>query len=257
MCSIYVINIGANTNHSSQARSPIFNDDGSFVYVSFCANEEERHRSPYPGEMLPFTNPHKENLETHNDPDWRNLTYGDDCSTPRARALKNVEQSDILLFWGLLWRNSGNCWNDFVSPLKKGWYLLGTLRVEDIIKGRKKVDEVSKSIRHRAQQNIHFSNGVLPDEEFVFLGAKKYSQRFSKAIDLGIDDENGLVYKAFTFADGKLLCCKGEPRWYRSLRACRKMWDLSDSKQCELAEHVRDAIQKDNKSFDMLKDASC
>jgi len=254
MCSIYVINIGANTNHRSRARSPIF-DDGSFVYVSFHADQNEMHRTSYPQEMLPFTSKHKQNLKTHNDPNWKKLTYGDYCSKPRARALKDIEHGDILLFWGLLWRNSGNSWEDFVSPLKKRWYLLGALRVEDIIKGRKKVTEVHPHGRQRAQQNIHFSSGVLPDEEYVFLGAQKYSQRFSKAIDLGVDDSNGLVYKAFTSADGNLLRFKGKPRWSSSLRICRKMWDLSDSKQRELAECVRDEIRKYNKDFDLLNDA--
>ncbi len=254
MCSIYVVNIGANTSDSSQARSPVF-DGGSFVYVSFCADpNRETHYSEYLAEMLPFTKTGKNNLRTHNDPDWHNLTYGDDCSTPRARALKNIEHGDILLFWGLLWRNSGDSWHDFVSPLKKGWYLLGALRVEDIIKGRKEVAEVHPHSRHRAQQNIHFSNGVLPDEEYVFLGAQKYSQRFSKAIDLGVNDDNGLVYKAFTSADGNLLCSKGKPRWYRSLRTCRKMWDLSDCKQRKLAERIRDAIRCFNRDFDLLDD---
>ncbi len=255
MCSIYVINVGANTNHSSKARSPIFND-GSFVFVSFFADQNETHRTCYPEKMIPFTNQRKQNLKTHSDPNWekKELTYGDDCSKPRAAALKNVKCGDIFLFWGLLWRNSGKSWGAFVSPLDKGWYLFGAFRIEDIVKGRKKVTEAHPRNRLRVQHNIHCSSGVLPDEEYVFLGDQKYSKRFSEAIDLGVYDPNGLVYKAFTSADGNLLRFKGKPDWFRSLRACRKMWDLNKTKEHQLAEHVRYAIRCKNPHFDLLKD---
>jgi hypothetical protein len=257
MCSIYLINVGANTNHSSQARSPLF-DGGSFVYVSFCADpNKEEHYSEYPPEMLPFTHPDKDNLKTHNDPDWHKLTYGDDCSNPRAAVLKKVNARDILLFWGLLCRNDGNSWDDFVSPLEKGWYLLGALRVEDIIKGKKQVNEVHPHSRHRAQQNTHFSSGVLPNEEYVFLGVQEYSQLFSRAIDLGVRDPRGLVYEAFTSADGNLLRFNCKPDWFRSLRPCRRMWDINKPRERALAKHVRDAIRANNSDFDLLKDTRC
>jgi hypothetical protein len=48
---------------------------------------------------------------THCDPDWGNLTYGDKCSNRRAAALRRVEAGDILLFWGMLWRNDGKTRN--------------------------------------------------------------------------------------------------------------------------------------------------
>ncbi len=144
MCSIYLINVGANTSHSSQARSPIF--DGSFVFVSFCTNRGEDNPTPYAQEMLPFTSPHKDNLKTHNDPNWHDLTYGDDCSNRRAAVLKKVIPGDILLFWGLLYHNEcpdwksciakqGACWRHFSSPLDdyKGWYFLGAMRVEKVV----------------------------------------------------------------------------------------------------------------------------
>jgi hypothetical protein len=67
MCSIYVINVGANTHHSSQARSPVFNCN-SFVFVSFCTERDEDNPTTYPKEMLPFTNPDRDNLLTHDDP---------------------------------------------------------------------------------------------------------------------------------------------------------------------------------------------
>jgi hypothetical protein len=60
---------------------------------------------------LPDTSTLKETTiytHTHDDPDWTNLTYGDDCANGRAGSLKQVTEGDILLFWGMLWGNRGS-----------------------------------------------------------------------------------------------------------------------------------------------------
>ena len=62
------------------------------------------------------------------------------------------------------------------------------------------------------------------------------------------------MYKSFHSSKGKPLSLNGSPLWYSSLRPCRKMWDLKDGKQLELARLVRDAIRMDNEDVDLLKD---
>jgi hypothetical protein len=255
MCGIYIVNVGANTNHCSRARSPIFHD-GTWRYVSFCADpDNEPHCTECPEEMLPFTNPNLHNLVTHNDPDWNRLTYGDDCSAPRAAALGGVEEGDILLLWGVLWCNHGNTWNDFAVPLWKNWYLLGALRVDEVVKGGQRPDEISPRKRHRAQQNIHWAHGAMLPRERIFISVRQFSRRFEHAADLQVDNQaNGLIYEAFRAADGRQLLFNASPRWRSSLRACREMWDLSDAAHFERAQLVRDAIQRVNQGFDLLQD---
>src|SRR5689334_98075 len=101
MSKVYLLNIGANTGHKAKARSPVFGD-GSFKFVSYpCSQDEGR---TYPAEMRPFV--HGEE-STHLDPDWEALTYGDYCRNPRASALRDAKENDVLLFWALLWENAG------------------------------------------------------------------------------------------------------------------------------------------------------
>ena|SRR5215469_8670212 len=112
MSSVYLVNIGANPGDSAKARSPIF-EDGSFIYVSFPT------KMPMPGpgytpDALPFTR-NVDRRCTHADPNWCDLTYGDKCSNPRALSLRRVAVGDILLFWGLLWRNLGKDWTGFTG----------------------------------------------------------------------------------------------------------------------------------------------
>ncbi len=76
------------------------------MYVPFPRKAGERDPRPYPSSAWPFTNgvPH---FQTHADPDWENLTYGDNCANARAGSLAKAVPGDILLFWSLLWTNSG------------------------------------------------------------------------------------------------------------------------------------------------------
>jgi len=91
MSKIYLINVGANVGHQSEARSPIF-DNGSFEFVSF---PDPVRSTPYPAAVRPYLR--RGVKTTHPDPDWANLTYGDFCFNQRARALLKVECGDILL----------------------------------------------------------------------------------------------------------------------------------------------------------------
>lgn len=121
MTQIFLINVGANSAHRSKARCPLF-PDGSFIYVPFPLEDNRVENWPYPAKAWPFTN----NLlwhQTHVDPDWPQLTYGDNCLNPRASALKSAAPNDILLFWSLLWDNTGDSWFDFTE--RQSWHLIG------------------------------------------------------------------------------------------------------------------------------------
>ena len=252
MSSIYLVNIGANTSHSARARSPIF-EDGSFVYVPFPTKHPKRG-SGYPPDALPFVRSASRRC-THADPDWKGLSYGDKGSNPRASSLRRVAIGDILLFWGLLWRNVGKDWFGFTGA--RGWYLLGTLRVEEIAEPDQSLQLVSARNRSRASRNAHFLNalGVVPKDERIFIGARRYSKRFSRPVDLAVTKPSGIMYMAFTSSRGSLLSYGTSPSWRSSLRSCRRIWDLRDRSDCSRAEVVRDAILR-SEGFDMLKDVS-
>jgi hypothetical protein len=248
MTSVYLVNVGANTKDIRRARSPVFGD-GSFIYASFTTPESQGPPG-YAARCLPFLRG-VARLNTHADPDWPNLTYGDKCSHFRAAALNSVRKGDILLFWGLLWQNCGTDWSGFTE--ERGWYLFGTLRVEEIAEPGQSLRQVSQQNRGRAAQNAHFVRGagVLPPGERVFLGVPDRSSCFSRAVDLEVHMAEGLLYRAFTSANGCLLSIDGRPRWRSSLRACRRIWDLDDRGDRARALLVRDAV-RDRTGFDFL-----
>lgn len=249
MSSVYLINVGANTSHGARARGPLF-ENGSFIWVPFPTSKPKGPPG-YSEKALPFLH-NVEPLCTHADPDWINLTYGDDCSNRRAMSLRNVSKGDVLLFWGLLWQNNGKDWNGFTG--EKGWYLLGALRVEEIGEEGESVRQLAN--RDRASKNAHFARGggILRTgkRERVFVGETRYSKLFPRAVDLEVKSRDGLLYRAFTSADGKLLKIYGTPSWRSSLRSCRKMWDLNDHVQRKRAEIVRDVILK-RTDYDLLR----
>ena len=82
MAKVYLINVGANTAHSSKARAPLF-PDGQFVFIPFPDSDCS---APYDRGAWPFVRD-PEFLTTHPDPDWRNLTYGDNCRNRRAKEI--------------------------------------------------------------------------------------------------------------------------------------------------------------------------
>lgn len=249
MTSVYLVNIGANMSHKGRARSPIF-ADGSWVFVSYPTSTPHLSQE-YPSHALPFLRGDSPPY-THADPCWDALTYGDDCANPRALALKRVTKGDILLFWGLLWRNVGRVWDGFTG--ERGWYLFGALRVEEIAVSEQSVQQVSEHNRMRASRNAHFVNGGghLPQSNRVFLGDPQFSSRFLRAVDLEVTLPSGLIYTAFTSAKGALLSPGGSPSWKSSLRSCRKLWDLNDHAARSRAQIVSDAILKQS-NFDLLE----
>jgi len=257
---IYLINVGANSSHQSRARSPLFLDGGvrprNFCYVPFyhTANPALATKD-YTDDCIPFLNPlHRSAIKpfAHVDPDWENLTYGDCCNEPRARALQRAASDDILLFWGLLYHNLGEDWDAFTS--EHGWYLFGSLRIQHVLSADTDVSLLEDRDRERAFKNIHFwGQKKLPTNDRVFVGHRDYSCLFSKAVDLGAHDDSGLLYKVFTAANGSRLGRNGRPKWFSSLRSCRVVLELGKPEHRQRAEMLRDAIMM-QANFDLFKD---
>ncbi len=256
---IYLINVGANSSHQSRARSPLFVNQiqrhrSNFLYVSFyCAAGSDTARTEYPARCQSFLNPrHLGDIKrlAHVDPDWANLTYGDCCDEPRGATLKNARVNDIFLFWGVLYHNAGADWEGFTG--QKGWYLFGCLRIQHILSAASGISVLEPNDRERALENIHFRRKKhLPSNDYVFVGNPLSSRAFTRAVDLQVNDDNGLIYKAFTAADGSPLTRNGRPRWFSSLRSCRIVIDLAKHDHRNRAEILRQAVKKEN-DFDIL-----
>jgi len=244
---IFLINIGANSAHSSVARSPRFSN-GSFIFVPF-PNPGGKWIRDYPSLCRPFVR--TTSLDTHDDPDWQHLTYGDDCANGRAGSLQRVTEGDILLFWGMLWGNRGNSWYDFDGS--HGWYLFGAFRVAEILFGGQRVTQALPEHVDRARRNVHFTHGPLPKTHRVFIGDSRYSTQFVRAVDLEVNREEGLLYRTIRTANGQPLTINGTPKWNSSLRSCRPVWDLDIQTDCRLACVVRDAIMAAN-DYNLLAD---
>lgn len=249
MSKIFLVNVGANTQHESLARSPIFTDD-RFIFVPFPTPKEEG-KTPYPLKARPFIR--KVGIyNTHADPDWDNLTYGDYSACGRAAALKKAKEGDILLFWALLWRNTNRTWTGFTG--KRGWYLIGALRIDEILKGGHTPEDAKPFNVERAAENAHFYRSALDPHDIVFIGHQSYSNLFPRAVDFLIDNsESDLLFRTVRAANGELLKPNGKIRWNSSTRSCRAVWDLAEPEQSLRAEIVRNAILRKT-DFDLLRD---
>jgi putative DNA base modification enzyme with NMAD domain len=238
MTKVYLINVGANTAHSQVARSPIFSDS-SFRYVSFPRQGERRDR-PYPRDVHGFVRD-VDRWRTHFDPDWDNKTYGDSCSNGRAGALKRARPGDVLLFWSLLWRNTGQRWEDFTG--ERGWYFIGALRKQETLAdGQSAAAARGADARQRAEQNAHFVNGKLKPGDRVFIGSPSYSTLFQTAVDLEATRKSGLLFRTIRTADGQCLELSGKRDWRGAIRSCRAIWDLDKAQEFKRAKIASAAI---------------
>jgi hypothetical protein len=249
MAKIYLINVGANTGHGSQARAPLF-PDGSFEFVSFPDDGSE---IPYPREAWPYVSDSKV-LKTHADPDWQRLTYGDNCANRRAKALLSAEPGDMLLFWGLFWKIARRGKGIFACGGEdRRWCLFGALTVKHIIKAEAGVDVAvrarvkDREDQRRALRNAHVRNWCLPRikkgrHDVLFVGDPNRSARFDRAVDLEVYQDNGLLRRTILSSDGRALNWSQRPRWNSSLRPCRVVLDHSDREHAKRFEILRKSL---------------
>jgi hypothetical protein len=141
-------------------------------------------------------------------------------------------------------------WNGFTG--EREWYLLGALRVAEILRGGQHVDSLSKAARARALENAHMAGGAkLEEDHYVFVGDRSHSCRLRSAVPLATYAKEGLIYRAFTTAARVPLELNGNPAWKSSLRSCRPMWDLSNASDLKRARVVAGEISAHN-DFDLL-----
>jgi hypothetical protein len=250
MIKIFLVNVGANTSDQSRARSPIF-ERGRFVYVPFSFKQRgnDGYRD-YPVTTRPFIR-NMHGRATHCDPDWDNYTYGDNCQNGRARALAKARAGDILLFWGLLWNNTCKSWDGFTG--EKGWFLLGALRIQEILIQRQRPSECSTpDACRRAAANAHFDRDVLDKGHRVFVGSRRHSKRFPKAVPF-YTAQSRLLFDAVRTADGRYLRIRGKPSWNSGTRSCRAVWNLNKVAQRLRAKLVRNVILR-HTGYDLLRD---
>ncbi|MBX3438317.1 MAG: hypothetical protein KF861_12560 [Planctomycetaceae bacterium] len=247
MPRIILINIGANMSHRSRARCPLF-PDGKFEYVPFPL-DGNYGSTPYPTNAWPFTNGLSW-YQTHADPDWENLTYGDYVLNPRAAILKGARVNDILLFWSLLWENSGASWTTFTN--RRSWCLIGSLRIGEILQGGHPIVHTSARNRARAEKNAHFVGRKLEHGHVVFLGTQSYSQLYDYAVPLVANrmTRKSLLYRTLRTTLGTRLPLNGK-HWSGYARSCRMICDLGESDGYRRAAILRDAIAAQN-DFDLL-----
>jgi hypothetical protein len=251
MARIFLINVGANLSHRSTARCPLFHD-GTFVFVPFPHLDGTEERRPYPANAWPFTNNLKWH-QTHADPDWHRLTYGDRFGNPKAAALKTVERNDILLFWSLLWENKGDSWFDFTEH--QSWHLIGALRIEEALWPGQRPTDAKPNNRQRVSYNVHFNseNTRLESGNVVFIGDRNHSRLFDFAVPLVTQLDNAsLLYRTFRTATGLPLPLNGK-HWSGYTRSCRAICDTTDKDGRRRAILLRNAIAKRN-DFDLLAD---
>jgi hypothetical protein len=251
MSKVYLVNVGANRGHAAIARCPIFKDD-TFIFVPF----------PHPGEHGSRVCPKRaqpflrgvDPRDVHDDPDWDALTYGDNCANPRALALTRVQPKDILLFWALLWRNRGGDWSGFSG--EHGWYLIGALRVTEILDSGQRADDASPANRTRAARSVHVEPGEpLPPKNRVFIGSRRHSKLFPRAVDFQVTQGSGLIYRTIRTAKGHRLNRLGKRSWFTSTRACRAIWNLNDAEERKRADIAATAV-KDYTGYDLLDQLS-
>ena len=233
--------------HAGVARSPIF-DDGSFEYVSF---PDEDSSQEYSSLAQRFVKSGVHN--THLDPDWKNLTYGDFCKNPRARTLLSAKIDDTLLFWGLLWRvpnRTSSVW----ESREKGWYLLGALRVQCILESAESLQSLPRDQQVRLLPNAHVHDGCVENRPKVrvFLGNRSHSAKFDYGVDLGIYKERSLLRDVVLAKDGRQLQWYERPRWNSAIRSCRPILDLDDAGDTKRAKILQKSIKARNPSLDLL-----
>jgi len=251
MPKIYLVNVGANRSHENKARSPIFSD-GTWIYVPF-PHKSTHHSHPFPEATLPYIRV-ANGVGCHADPDWDGLTYVDSCSEPRAKSLSKVHGGDILLFWSLLWKTDRS--RSVFDSHERGWYIIGVLRVESVLKQGDRVSTLLPDIQRRAIRNPHVIEGKIKDKdgERVFIGSSdlRHSRRFANAVDWQVYIDGGLMHRVVRAADGSQIRWHESPQWNSVTRSCRAILDLANQRDHELATFLAERIEQSNSGFDLI-----
>src|SRR5438874_1236602 len=78
---------------------------------------------------------------------------------------------------------------------QRGWYLIGALRVSEILEEGQTLKDAKRANRMRAAKNVHLVDGVIGDGQRVFIGSKRRSRLFRRAVDLQTTQGSGLLFR--------------------------------------------------------------
>jgi len=200
---IYLANVGANASH--RFAGPVF-PDGTFEFLPIPEDSElpgghavryRDLRSFYDrdADLLRYVPSRLWEWPAHYDPEFESFTYGDNCDTsPRAASLRRIDPGDFLFFLARLVR-----WDERGPIQEHGFYLLGYLHVEDIL--REVTARPSDEVLGRFLANAHVRRGLcdpgLWDRFWVFKGSAR-SRRFHRAVPVTRE----LASRIFSSADG-------------------------------------------------------
>jgi hypothetical protein len=200
---VYLINVGANASH--RFCSPLF-ADGTFEFLPIPEDRDlpgthavhyrdlRSHYDPS-SPLTPFVPARLLEWPAHNDPEFATFTYGDNCeASPRAASLKRVEAGDRLLFIARL------CpWKDSRPTHRHGFYLIGFLEVEEVLRDARARPNMSMLSRFRNNAHVRrgMSDPALWDRFWAFRGSAR-SRRFPKAVPI----TKALASRLFTDANG-------------------------------------------------------
>ena len=246
---IYLANVGANASHSFD--SPIY-DDGTFEFITIPEDRDlpGDHAIRF-GQLTSYYDSKKPirdyipkrlwDFPTHFDPEFETFTYGDNCEvSPRAASLKRMETGDFIFFLARLTRQE-----DKKSAKEHGFYLVGFLEIEDILKDvtQRPTDAEMK----RYGTNAHILRGLSDDslwDRFWVFGGSANSTRFHKAVPVTRE----LALQVFSSADGspwKWDSGRSDLQVIGSYtRSCRCVIDPAISGQDEKAPILWDWVQK-------------
>lgn len=196
---VFLANVGANTSHPYS--SPLF-DDGTFELLPIPESP------PVPGpnsitfaELIPWTDPTGSQKQwipqrlwrvaAHADPDFRALTYGDNCErAPRAHALKAVLPGDVVMFIARLSRAAPLKGSARLNPSASrpdasdsGFFLVGFLHVDEVVANVSKPP--AGRLSERFEANAHVRKGRNADRHwdgFWVFGGSHQSRRFRRAV---------------------------------------------------------------------------
>ena len=208
---IYLANVGANASH--RFSSPLF-EDGSFEFIPIPEDRAlpDPHAVRYrdlrsfnkpEGDLKSYVPERLWDTPAHNDPEFKTLTYGDNCETsPRAASLRQMERGDLLLFIARL--------ASFSKPYKApstrpthpttyGFYLVGFLEIEEVLRDVQ-CRPRARDLR-RFSENAHVRRGMSDDrlwDRFWVFGGSDRSRRFRRAVPV----TRAMADRVFTSADG-------------------------------------------------------
>lgn len=231
---LVLVNVGI----SGGCRGVIF-PDRSFVFVPLN-NESWRCRSmPYFEDLLvrDFTHskylgrlgksladiiPSLSGIQVHNDPDFKDRTYGHaKRGFGYEKLIRSLRNEDILLFYATLdFRMIENEHRDSSINPKWGVYIVGAFDIESIYESDE-FEDLSSKQQMRFKNNPHYY--CETGAHLWIAGKRRGSGLFQKAIPLSSPRESTtclpFLRKSFMSAGGKPA---GSAGWYRAAFECNR-----------------------------------